>query len=76
MGTRWFTVLAVIAALGLVTPALKADHGEGKGKGHAHFDDDDKDNDRDEQWEHRDGYENGLQRRLSMSRASSRKSNR
>ena len=55
MGKRLLAILAVVAVLGLGTPALMADHGD-KGRkhqhGNKHFD-----NDNDKGWEHRDGYE-------------------
>jgi len=63
MSTRWLAVLAMMAALGLVTPTLTADNGKAKGKGNPHvdksFDDEDhgERGDRDERWEHRNGYE-------------------
>ena len=50
---NWLALLAMIVALGLVTPTLMADHGKHKGNEEAYFDDDDQD----ERWEHRDGYE-------------------
>jgi len=55
MSKRLLAILALMASLGLGTPALMADHGD-KGQKHKHgnkpFDDDD-----DQGWEHRDGYE-------------------
>ncbi len=36
MRTRWLAVLAMVAALGLITPTSSADQGKGKGKGKAH----------------------------------------
>jgi hypothetical protein len=54
MSKRLLAILAVVAALGLGAPALRADHGD-KGHKHQHknkhFDDDD------QGWEHRGGYE-------------------
>ena len=54
MSRRLLATLALIAALGLVTPTLMADNGKAKGKGNPHankgFDDD-------RGWEHREGYE-------------------
>jgi hypothetical protein len=62
MKRRWLAVLALVAALGWLTPAMRADNGTGKGKGNPHaresFDDDHGGRrDRDERWERRDGYE-------------------
>lgn len=55
MSKRWLALLALIAALGLVTPVVSADNGKGKGKGNPHaaqnFDRDDRG------WERHDGYE-------------------
>lgn len=55
MNKHRFAILAVIAALGLGPPALKADHGD-KGqkhqRGNKHVDDDN-----DQGWERLDGYE-------------------
>ena len=46
-------MIALLAALGLGTPVLMADHGEkGHKHGNKHYDDDD-----DQGWERRDGYE-------------------
>jgi len=53
MSKRILATLALLAALGIGTPALMADHGD-KGQkhhGNKHFDDDD------QGWERRDGYE-------------------
>ena len=54
MGRRPLAILALLAALGLFTPTLRADKdkGEGKGNPHAH-----KSSDDEHGWEHRDGYE-------------------
>jgi hypothetical protein len=60
MRRRWLAVFALIAALGWVTPALRADHDKDNRHEHGnkHFDDDDHGRrDRDEGWERRDGYE-------------------
>jgi hypothetical protein len=55
MHKRLLAILALTAALGLITPSLMADRDKGKEKGKHHasksFDDDDKN------WERRDGYE-------------------
>src|ERR1041385_6536661 len=53
MGKRLLATLALVAALGLGTPALRADHGD-KGKHHGNKHDD---RDDDQGWERRDGYE-------------------
>ena len=54
MRKRLLAGLALLAALGLGAPALRADHGD-KGKGHEHGN---KHSDDDDQgWERRDGYE-------------------
>ena len=55
MRNRLMVTLALVAALGFGTPALKADHGDKRDKhqhGNKHFD-----NDNDQGWERRDGYE-------------------
>ena len=55
MSKRLLAILAVVAALGLGTPGLKADHGDKGHKhqhGNKHFDNDD-----DQGWDRRDGYE-------------------
>ncbi|GAC1673708.1 MAG: hypothetical protein NVS9B4_28080 [Candidatus Acidiferrum sp.] len=55
MSKRLLAILTMVAALGLGTPVLRADHGE-KGKkhqhGNKHFDDGN-----DQGWDRRDGYE-------------------
>ena len=55
MTRHWLAILALIAALGSATPALRADQGKHEGQGNPHasrsFDDDD------DRWERRDGYE-------------------
>ena len=54
MSKHLMTVLAVVAALSLGTPALMADHGDKEHKhqhGNKHFDDEN------QGWERRDGYE-------------------
>jgi hypothetical protein len=60
MSNRLLAILALVASLGLGTPALMADHGD-KGEkhkhGNKHFDDDQGENDNDQGWERRDGYE-------------------
>ena len=49
----WLALLALVAALGLGTPTLMADHGDkGNKHGNKHFDDDD-----DQGWQRGDGYE-------------------
>ncbi len=57
MCKRWLAVLALVAALGLVTPMVSADQGKAKGKGNPHanksFDEDDDD----QGWQRRGGYE-------------------
>jgi hypothetical protein len=53
MGKRLLATLALVAALGLGTPALRADHGD-KDKHHGNKHDD---RDDDQGWERRDGYE-------------------
>ena len=54
MSRRLLAILAVVAALGLGAPTVRADHGD-KGQkhkhGNKHFDDDD------QGWDRRDGYE-------------------
>ena len=53
---RLFALLTLVAALGLGTPALMADHGDRDHKqkhGNKHFEDDEDRRD----WERRDGYE-------------------
>jgi hypothetical protein len=63
MSTRWLAVLAMMAALGLVTPTLTAKNGKAKGKGNPHveksFDDEGRGErgDRDDRWEHHNGYD-------------------
>ena len=55
---RWLAVLTVVAALGLATPSVLADHGRGQGKGNPHNRaDHDRDHDRDAAWERRGEYE-------------------
>ncbi len=59
MRKRWLIVLALIAALGLFTPVVSADHGRGEGNKHFDRDDDrhehhERDDDR---WERHDRYE-------------------
>ena len=54
MSRRLLATLALIAALGLVTPTLRADKEKGEGKGNPHAN---KSFDDDHGWEHRDGYE-------------------
>ena len=52
---RLLAILAVVAALGLGTPTLRADHDD---KDHKHQHGNKyADNDDDQGWEHRDGYE-------------------
>jgi len=53
MSKRMLAILGLLAALGLGTPALMADHGD-KDK-HQHGNKHDRDDDRG--WDHRDGYE-------------------
>lgn len=54
MTKRLLAILALVAAVGMNTPALKADHGS-KGNGHQHGN---KHDDGDDQgWERSDGYE-------------------
>ena len=73
MSRRWLAALALIAALGLVTPNLMADQGKGKskGKGNPHSQHSEKsyhndrhdsrgdrhDHDDDRGWDRRDGHE-------------------
>ncbi len=62
MSRRLLATLALIAALGLVTPTLMADKGKGEGKGNPHANKSSEDDhggrgDRDDRWEHRGGYE-------------------
>ncbi|MGC2193723.1 MAG: hypothetical protein WA628_03540 [Terriglobales bacterium] len=54
MGRRLFATLALIVALGLVTPSLMADHGQHKQKGNPHTN---KSMLEDHGWERREGYE-------------------
>jgi hypothetical protein len=54
MGKRALVLLGLVAALGLTTPALMADHGD-KGNKHQHGNKHDADDERG--WEQRDGYE-------------------
>ena len=53
MSKRMLAILGLLAALGVGTPGLMADHGE-KNK-HEHGNKHDRDDDRG--WDHRDGYE-------------------
>ncbi len=54
MCKRWLAVVALIVALGLVTPMISADQGRGHGKGNPHGKRFDRDDDR---WERHDRYE-------------------
>jgi len=54
MSRRLIATLALIAALGLATPTLRADKDKGEGKGNPHAR---KSSDDNRGWEHRDGYE-------------------
>jgi hypothetical protein len=55
MSRHWLAGLALIASLGLVTPALTADNGKGQGKGNPHAT---KSAHNDDQgWENRGAYE-------------------
>lgn len=54
MGRRRLAILALIAALGLATPSLMADHGQGKGKKKQHANKVDNTN---KDWQRRGGYE-------------------
>ena len=55
MSRHWLAGLALIASLGLVTPALTADNGKGQGKGNPHATKSSHDDD--QGWENRGGYE-------------------
>lgn len=68
MKTRWFSVLAIVIALGLMpVPARAQGHGQGKGQGNGHGKGDkehgnphgkqDRDGDEGRGWERREGYE-------------------
>ena len=52
MNKRLLAILALMTALGLGAPVLRADHGDKHEHGNKHFEDDD-----DRRWERRDGYE-------------------
>jgi hypothetical protein len=54
MGTRWIAALALIAALGMFTPGLMADHGQAKGKKKPHVNKVEKGS---QGWERRGNYE-------------------
>lgn len=53
MSRRWFAGLALVAALGLCTPALMAENGKSQGKGNPHA----ANHSSDQGWEDRDGYQ-------------------